>query len=352
MTMERRRTRPVKVGSIVIGGGYPITVQTMTNTDTRDIKKTVAQIKRIEKAGADLVRVSIPDEDSAVALKSIVGSASIPVVADIHFNYKLALASIINGAAKIRINPGTIGSEKSVKEIIKLCKQYNVPIRIGLNAASLPRKFKGLNHTKALIEAAKYWVSFFEDEDFFDIVVSAKSSSVKETIETYMNLAEEFNYPLHLGVTESGTKFSGSIRSAVALSVLLHNGIGDTIRVSLSSDPVDEVRAGIEILKSLELRKGPIVISCPTCARTKIDVEKIALKVEKMLLSVKIPLKVAVMGCEVNGPGEAKDADLGLAGTRRGVMLFKKGKSLGVYSSADAFEHLMKLIKKEYLKED
>ncbi|MCX7832406.1 MAG: flavodoxin-dependent (E)-4-hydroxy-3-methylbut-2-enyl-diphosphate synthase [Actinobacteria bacterium] len=350
--MKRRKTRAVRVGNLFIGGEYPISVQTMTNTDTRDIKKTIAQIKKIEEAGADLVRVSIPDEDSADALRSIVSSIGIPVVADIHFNYKLALAAVINGAAKIRINPGTIGSEKSVKEIIKLCKEYNVPIRIGLNAASLPRKFKGLNHTEALIEAAKYWVSFFEDEGFFDIVISAKSSSVIETIETYSKLAEVFDYPFHLGVTESGTKFSGSIRSAVAISILLHNGIGDTIRVSLSSDPVDEVRAGIEILKSLELRKGPIVISCPTCARTTIDVEKIASEVENMLLSVKIPLKVAVMGCEVNGPGEARDADLGLAGTKRGVMLFKKGKPLGVYSSSEAFEYLLKLIKEEYLKED
>lgn len=348
--MKRKETRLVMVGNVPVGGQSPITVQTMTNTKTSDVETTLKQIRRVVKVGADLVRVSVPDEESASALKLLSKKASVPLIADIHFNYKLAISSVLNGAAKIRINPGTIGSQKFVKEIIAVCKESKAPIRIGLNAASLPRKYRKTNHVEALVEAAKYWISFFEDNEFFDIVISAKSSSVLETVEVYERISELFNYPLHIGVTESGTLFSGTIRSSSALAILLSKGIGDTLRISLSADPVYEVRAGIELLKSLGLRQGPIVISCPTCARTKVNVEKMANKVEKMLSSIKIPVKVAIMGCEVNGPGEAKDADLGLAGTSRGVMVFKKGEPIGIFSEEEAYSQLLKLI--EGLKEE
>lgn len=349
--IKRRKTKKVKVKNIYIGGDSPVSVQTMTNTDTSDVRSTVAQIKKLEKAGADIIRVSVPDEKAAEALKQIVKKAKVPIVADIHFNYRLAVLSVLNGAHKIRINPGTIGPESKVKEIIRICKEYQVPIRIGLNAASLPKYFRQKNHEIALIEAAKYWVSFFEDEGFFDIVISAKSSSVLETIKVYEELSSQFNYPLHIGVTEAGTLFSGSIRSSAALSILLYQGIGDTLRISLSGNPYYEVKAGIELLVALGLRRGPMVIACPTCARTRINVEKLAVKLEKKLSSIKIPLKIAVMGCEVNGPGEARDADLGIAGTKRGIMLFSGGKSLGVFSEEDAFKKLLEIIEEKFIKE-
>lgn len=334
--MERRKTRAVKVKNVYIGGSHPITVQTMTNTDTRDVGKTLSQIKEVVKAGAELVRVSVPDEESIAALKVIAEKSPVPIIADVHFNYRLAIEAVKNGAAKIRINPGTIGTKKSVKEIIKVCKEFKVPVRIGLNAASLPRSYRQMEGTSALIEAARHWVGFFEENEFFDIVISVKSSSVIDTVRAYELVSEEFDYPLHIGLTESGTLFSGTIRSAAALGILLRKGIGDTVRISLSANPVYEVRAAIELLKALQLRKGPVVVSCPTCARAQIDVEKLARKVEKLLESFTEPVKVAIMGCEVNGPGEARDADLGLAGTRRGVMLFIRGKPVGVFDETEA----------------
>lgn len=335
----------VRVGNIEIGAGAPVSVQTMTSTKTSDIKKTLAQIRQVTKAGADLVRVSVNDEAAAEALSEIVKKSKIPVIADIHFNWKLAIKSVKAGAHKIRINPGTIGSEKGVDEIIKVCRDYRVPVRLGLNAASLPVKYRSSNHIKDLREAAKYWVGYFEDRDFRDLVISAKISSPLKTIEIYEILAELFDYPLHIGVTESGTLLSGSVRSAAALGVLLEKGIGDTLRISLSAHPVFEVRAGIELLKAFGLREGPVVISCPTCSRTRINVEKMALKVEKLVEGMKIPVKIAVMGCEVNGPGEARDADIGVAGTRQGVMLFEKGKQIGIFEESVAFEILLNKIR-------
>lgn len=342
--VKRKLTKTIKVGSVFIGGGNPIVIQTMTNTDTKDVKRTLVQIRRIFREGAELVRVSVPDEESANSLKKITEKSPVPIVADIHFNWKLAILSIESGVSKIRINPGTIGSKSNLKTILKIASERKIPIRIGLNAASLPKEVKGINHVDALFQAAKYWVSFFEDNSFFDIVISAKSSSPLETIKVYELLSESFDYPLHLGLTEAGTVFSGSIRSAASLAILLYKGIGDTIRISLSGNPVYEVRAAKELLKSLGLKEGPIVISCPTCARTRINVEKLARKVEQMVSSFKIPIKIAVMGCEVNGPGEAREADLGLAGTKRGIMIFEKGKTIGVYNKKEATEIFMKKI--------
>lgn len=341
MKIHRMTTRAVKVGSVTIGGAASITVQTMTNTPTEDVDATRAQLKELERAGADLVRVSVPTEAAALALPVLIKSVSIPLVADIHFNWKLALASIEAGVAKIRINPGTIGTKRAVRDIIRAARDHGVAIRIGLNAASLPREYRAEGRTKGLLDAARAWVAFFEDQEFFDIVVSAKASSALETIEVYRALAREFSYPLHVGVTEAGTAFSGSIKSAVALGILLEEGIGDTIRVSLSADPRIEVRAGIEILKSLGLREGPELVSCPTCARAEIDVISLAEGVESRLAAIRIPLTVAVMGCAVNGPGEAREADVGLAGSARGILLFKKGVIVRTINPEEAIHALL-----------
>lgn len=341
MKIERVPTRAVKVGVITIGGSAPISVQTMTNTPTEDVEATRAQLKELEQAGAELVRVSVPTEAAALALPALVDSVSIPIVADIHFNWKLAIASIEAGVAKIRINPGTIGPKHAVRDIITAARDHGVAIRIGLNAASLPREYRAEGRTKGLLDAARAWVAFFEDLEFFDIVVSAKASSVTETIEVYRALASDLSYPLHVGVTEAGTAFSGSIKSAVALGVLLEEGIGDTIRVSLSADPRLEVRAGIEILKSLGLLEGPELVSCPTCARAEIDVISLAEAVESKLAAIRIPLTVAVMGCAVNGPGEAREADVGLAGSARGILLFKKGVIVRIVSPEEALDALL-----------
>lgn len=349
--IERKKTKTVAVREVKIGGSNPVVVQTMTNTETRDTVKTLKQIKKVASAGAELVRVAIPDEDSIPSFEVLARKSPVPLVADIHFNYKLALLAVEAGAAKIRINPGTIGPESRVVEIINKCREFKVPVRIGLNAASLPRKFRLSDHVTAMLEAARYWVRFFEDHHFTDIVISAKSSSPLETVKIYELLSQEFDYPLHLGLTEAGPVFSGSIKSAAALGILLYQGIGDTIRISLSSDPVYEVRAAIILLRSLGLLPGPVIVSCPTCARTSVNVEKIATRVERLLSSVKIPLKVAIMGCEVNGPGEARDADIGLAGTKKGIMLFKKGEIIGTYKEKEAYAKLLELIKKEFLKE-
>lgn len=348
MNHPRKKTKTVKIGNVAIGGKNPIAVQTMTNTKTEDIEATVSQINSLIETGADLVRVSIPNRKSSEALKTIIKRVEIPIIADIHFQWRLAIDSIFAGASKIRINPGTIGSKKGVDEIIKIALKHDIPIRIGLNAASLPKRFKNLNHIKALSEAANYWVKYFEDRDFYNIVISAKSSSPLETVEAYREISKNLNYPLHIGVTEAGTLFSGTVKSSAALAILLNEGIGDTLRISLSAAPEYEVKAGIELLKALELRDGPRVISCPTCSRTQINVEKIAKIIEDKLSSCKIPVKVAVMGCEVNGPGEAKNADIGIAGAKKGIMLFKKGTIIGTYDKETAISLLLKEIENIY----
>lgn len=330
--MKRRYSRKIKLGSLFIGGDAPISVQSMTNTDTIDIKATIAQAKRLEQVGCELIRIAVPNMDAASAISKIKAEISTPLVADIHFDYRLALKALDEGIDKLRINPGNIGDLEKIKAVVKSAKEKEVPIRIGINSGSLEKDLLakyGHATPNAMVESALRHVRILEDMDFFDIVISLKASDPLRTIETYRLIADQVDYPLHLGVTEAGTAFTGAIRSAVAIGILLSEGIGDTIRVSLTDDPVQEVRAGYEILKSLELREyGPTIISCPTCGRTKIDVIKIAREVEQRVADVKKPIKIAVMGCIVNGPGEAREADIGIAGGRGRGVLFKKGEKI------------------------
>lgn len=330
--MKRRYSRKIKVGSLFIGGDAPISVQSMTNTDTIDIKATIAQAKRLEQVGCELIRIAVPNMDAASAISKIKAEISTPLVADIHFDYRLALKALDEGIDKLRINPGNIGNLEKIKAVVKSAKEKEVPIRIGINSGSLEKDLLakyGHATPNAMVESALRHVRILEDMDFFNIVISLKASDPLRTIETYRLIADQVDYPLHLGVTEAGTAFTGAIRSAVAIGILLSEGIGDTIRVSLTDDPVQEVRAGYEILKSLELREyGPTIISCPTCGRTKIDVIKIAREVEQRIADVKKPIKIAVMGCIVNGPGEAREADIGIAGGRGRGILFKKGEKI------------------------
>ena len=328
--IERKKTRKIRIGDVYIGGDAPVAVQSMTNTDTRDVSATVDQIKRLEEAGCDIVRVAVPDSEAAEALKRIRKSIRIPLVADIHFDYRLALASIENGADKIRINPGNIGGTEKVRKVVEAAKARGIPIRIGVNSGSLEKHILakyGAATPQAMADSAMGHVRMLEDLGFHDIVISLKASNVPVTIESYRLMSAMTDYPLHIGVTEAGTLFSGMVKSAAGIGCLLAEGIGDTLRVSLTGDPVEEVRVGIEILKALDLRRtGVELISCPTCGRTRIDLVKIANEVEKRLAGCSKPIKVAVMGCAVNGPGEAREADIGIAGGVGESLLFKKGR--------------------------
>jgi len=330
--MKRRNSRQIKVGSLLIGGGAPISVQSMTNTDTCDVSATISQIKRLQSAGCELVRVAVPNIKSASVIGEIKANISIPLVADIHFDYRLALKAIEQGIDKLRINPGNIGDKEKIKMVVESAMKNGVPIRIGVNSGSLEKDLLekyGHATPEAMVESAMRHVKILEEFGFYDIVISLKASDPLRTIETYRLISDRVDYPLHLGVTEAGTVFAGSIRSAVGIGVLLSEGIGDTIRVSLTDDPVQEVRAGYEILKSLGLREhGVTIVSCPTCGRTQIDIIKIAREVEARLSDIEKPIKVAVMGCVVNGPGEAMDADIGIAGGKGLGLLFKKGKKV------------------------
>jgi len=330
--MKRRPSRQIKVGSIKIGGDAPISVQSMTNTDTRDVSATIAQAKSLESAGCELIRVAVPDMESASILGEIKAGMSVPLVADIHFDHRLALRAIEEGIDKLRINPGNIGDPDNVKAVVESAKKREIPIRIGVNSGSLEKDLLtkyGHATPEAMVESAMRHVSILEKMEFYDIVISLKASDPLRTIAAYRLMAERVDYPLHLGVTEAGTIFAGAIRSAVGIGVLLAEGIGDTIRVSLTDDPVQEVRAGYEILKSLELRShGVTIISCPTCGRTKIDIVKITREVEARVANIKEPIKIAVMGCIVNGPGEAREADIGIAGGKGRGILFKKGERI------------------------
>ena len=328
--IERKKTRKIRIGDVYIGGDAPVAVQSMTNTDTRDVSATVDQIKRLEEAGCDIVRVAVPDSEAAEALKRIRKSIRIPLVADIHFDYRLALASIENGADKIRINPGNIGGTEKVRKVVEAAKARGIPIRIGVNSGSLEKHILakyGAATPQAMADSAMGHVRMLEDLGFHDIVISLKASNVPVTIESYRLMSAMTDYPLHIGVTEAGTLFSGMVKSAAGIGCLLAEGIGDTLRVSLTGDPVEEVRVGIEILKALDLRRtGVELISCPTCGRTRIDLIKIANEVEKRLAGCSKPIKVAVVGCAVNGPGEAREADIGIAGGVGEALLFKKGR--------------------------
>ncbi|MDO5479218.1 MAG: flavodoxin-dependent (E)-4-hydroxy-3-methylbut-2-enyl-diphosphate synthase [Clostridia bacterium] len=338
-------TRQINVGNVKIGGGAPISVQSMTNTDTKDAVATLSQIERLHKAGCDIIRVTVPDTDAAEAMKEICLKSPIPVVADIHFDYRLALASIDAGVSKVRINPGNIGSMDKVKAVAQAAKAKCVPIRIGVNGGSLE---KDLAHPtpENMVESARRHIKMLEDCDFYDMAISLKSSDVKTTVEAYRLASKTFSYPLHVGVTEAGTSYSGIIRSSAGIGALLLDGIGDTLRVSLTADPVEEVKAGIELLKTLDLRGGAKLVSCPTCGRTKIDLISIASEVQSRLATVNKDITVAVMGCVVNGPGEAKEADIGIAGGKGEALLFKKGEIVKKIPEERIIEELFSEIEK------
>ncbi len=326
-----KQTRTVQIGNFKIGGGNPILIQSMCNTDTRDAIATTKQILDLEKAGCEIIRVAVPDMAAAKAIKDIKKNIHIPLVADIHFDYQLALESIKNGVDKVRINPGNIGSDENVKKVVDACKDKNIPIRIGINTGSLEKEAEAKygRTAQAMVESALKHIQILEKLNFHNIVISMKASDIQRTVEAYRLLSQKVDYPLHLGITEAGTLNTGTIKSSVGLGIMLFEGLGDTIRVSLTGDPLEEVRVGWEILKSLKLRsRGVNLISCPTCGRTEIDLIGLANKVEKALISVDKPITVAVMGCVVNGPGEAKEADIGVAGGHHQGVIFKKDKIL------------------------
>ncbi|AST59028.1 4-hydroxy-3-methylbut-2-en-1-yl diphosphate synthase [Thermoanaerobacterium thermosaccharolyticum] len=342
----RKKTKEVRIGNIYIGGNNPIAVQSMTNTDTKDIKKTVNQIRDLQNAGCDIVRVAVLDFEAANAIKEIKKEINIPIVADIHFNYRLAIEAIKNGANKIRINPGNIGGEDKLKLVADAAKDSGIPIRVGVNSGSLEKdilnKYGGVT-AEGIVESALKSVSLLEKCGFYDIVISLKTSNVPLTIESYKLISEKVNYPLHVGVTEAGTSCSGTIKSSIGIGTLLYMGIGDTIRVSLTGNPLEEVKVGKQILKSLGLSKGGVeIISCPTCGRTKINLIDLAKKVENATASIKEDIKIAVMGCAVNGPGEAKEADIGIAGGAGEGLIFKHGKVLKKVPEDRLFDEFMK----------
>lgn len=331
--IKRKNTRQISIGNVKIGGGAPISVQSMTNTKTTDTKATVSQIKALQEAGCDIVRIAVPDMAAAENIANIKEQVNVPLVADIHFDYRLALKAIEQGIDALRINPGNIGDEERVKAVVTTAKEKHIPIRIGVNAGSLDKKLLakyGKVTAEALVESAMEHVRILEKLDFYDIKISLKAHDVPLTIDAYRLMSQTVNYPLHLGITEAGTVNTGIIKSAVGIGALLAEGIGDTFRISLTGDPVNEVKVANEILKALGLKEyGPTLISCPTCGRCNIDLPSIATKVEKRLDGIKKPLKVAVMGCVVNGPGEARDADIGIAGGKGEGLLFRKGEIIG-----------------------
>jgi len=347
---KRKPTEQITLGGLKIGGGAPVVVQSMTKTDTRDVSSTVSQIKRLESAGCEAVRVAVLDSEAAKAIGYIKRRIKIPLIVDIHFDYRLAIEAIRNGADGLRINPGNIGNKLKIKEVVNAAKDKGIPIRIGVNAGSLEKELlKKYGHpaARALVESAKRHIRILEDMKFTSIKVSLKASDVMKTVKAYRLFAKRFNYPLHIGISEAGPAFSGTIKSAVGLGILLSEGIGDTIRVSLTAEPVEEVRVAYEILKSLHLRqKGPEIISCPTCGRCEIDIINLVDKVETRLLNIKNPVKVAVMGCVVNGPGEAREADIGIAGGKGIGILFKHGKVVKKIKERELFSTLMREIKK------
>lgn len=348
----RRETREITLGSVKIGGSAPISVQSMTKTDTQDIPATVKQIKELEMAGCDIVRLAVPDMDAAKSLGEIKRQVNIPIISDIHFDYRLALEAINQGVDGLRINPGNIGSNDRIKAVVKAAKDIRIPIRIGVNSGSLEKeilKQYGSPTAEALAESAFRHVRILEDLDFRDIKISVKSTDVMTMIEAYRIIAEKTDYPLHLGVTEAGTMKMGTIKSAIGIGTLLADGIGDTIRVSLTGDPVEEVQVGIDILRSLGIRqKGVEIISCPGCGRLEIDLMKLVDEVEGRVRNIQLdrPLKVAILGCVVNGPGEAAEADLGIAGGRGKGMLYKGGKLIKSLKEEELVDALVEEIEK------
>ena len=348
--MERKQTKVIKVGNVLIGGNNPLPIQSMTNTKTKDISATVEQIKRLEKAGCEIIRVAVFDQEDALALKKIKSQIAIPLVADIHFDYKLALMAIEAGIDKLRINPGNIGSEDRIKMVVEKCQEKQIPIRIGVNSGSLEKDLLEKYHgptSDALVESAMRHVKILEKLDFFNIAISLKASNVATCIESYQKISQLVDYPLHIGITEAGTTFSGTIRSAIGIGILLSQGIGDTLRVSLSSDPVEEIKVAKEILSTFGLYKKPILVSCPTCGRIQYNMLKIVNEIEDFLDTLgNVQIKVAIMGCAVNGPGEAKEADIGIAGGKNGALLIKKGEIIRRIDE----ENIVSELKNEILK--
>jgi (E)-4-hydroxy-3-methylbut-2-enyl-diphosphate synthase len=346
----RKSTKQIVVGGVKIGRGTPVIVQSMTKTDTRDVPSTVSQIRRLQSAGCEIVRVAVLNKEAAAAIRAIRRKIKIPLIADVHFDHRLAIESVKNGADGLRINPGNIGSKLKVKEVVAAAKDRGVPVRIGVNAGSLEKDLlRKYRHPtpRALVESAGRHIKILEDLKFRAIKVSLKASDVVKTVDAYRLFSKKFRYPLHIGISEAGPAFSGTIKSAVGLGILLSEGIGDTMRVSLTADPVEEVKVAFEILKSLHLREaGPELISCPTCGRCQVDIQGIVKKVESRLSGIKKPVKVAVMGCVVNGPGEAREADIGIAGGKGMGILFKHGKVVKTLKERELFSTLMREIKK------
>ncbi|GGJ25904.1 flavodoxin-dependent (E)-4-hydroxy-3-methylbut-2-enyl-diphosphate synthase [Paenibacillus hunanensis] len=344
----RENTRPVKVGDLTIGGNNEVIIQSMCTTKTADVEATVAEILRLEEAGCQVVRVTVNNEEAAAAIKEIKKRIHIPLVADIHFNYKLALMAIENGIDKVRINPGNIGKREKVEAVVRACKEKNIPIRIGVNAGSLENHLLekyGYPTPEAMVESALYHIGILEELDFHDIIVSLKASDVPMAIAAYSKAAEVIKYPLHLGITEAGTLHSGTIKSAAGIGALLSMGIGSTVRISLSADPVEEVKVARELLKTFGLiSNAATLVSCPTCGRLDIDLFSIANEVEEYISKLKVPIKVSVLGCAVNGPGEAKEADIGIAGARGEGLLFRYGKMIRKVPEADMVQELKKEI--------
>ncbi|MCT4618654.1 MAG: flavodoxin-dependent (E)-4-hydroxy-3-methylbut-2-enyl-diphosphate synthase [Marinisporobacter sp.] len=351
MDIKRRRTKKVSCGDVKIGGDAPISIQSMTNTDTRDVKKTVEQIKALERNGCEIVRAAVLDLEAAQAIKEIKKNISIPIVADIHFDYRLALEAINSGVDKLRLNPGNIGDAERVRKVVMMAKERNIPIRIGVNAGSIDKKIiykYGKITPEAMVESGLEHVKILENLNFEDIIISLKASDIKLTLESYRLMAKKVDYPLHIGITEAGTIKGGTIKSCIGIGAMLLDGIGDTLRISLTGDPIEEVKLGKEILKSVGLRDfGINLISCPTCGRTQIDLIHLANRIENKLSTVNKPLTVAIMGCAVNGPGEAKDADIGIAGGKGSALLFKKGEIIRKIKEEDIeavlLEEIMKM---------
>jgi (E)-4-hydroxy-3-methylbut-2-enyl-diphosphate synthase len=351
--IKRRKTRQIKVGNVKIGGSAPIAVQSMTNTLTQDITATVSQIRRLQEAGCEIVRVAVPDQEAAAAVTAIKAQIDIPLIADIHFNYRLAIAAAKSGADGLRLNPGNIGGRQKVKAVVACAKDLDIPIRIGVNSGSLEKdiikKYNGVTPA-GMVESGLRHVEMLKSLDFHKIKISLKASDVQRTIEAYRMLSAKTDLPLHVGVTEAGTLYSGVVKSALGIGMLLAEGIGDTIRVSLTRDPVEEVRVGYEILKALGIRqRGPEIIACPTCGRCNINLFDIVERVEKALMTTTEPLKIAIMGCVVNGPGEAKEADIGIAGGDGSGVLFRKGKVVKKFAQDKLVDVLLHEVR-EYVK--
>jgi len=346
--IERRKTRQISVGSITVGGEAPVSVQSMTKTDTRDVAATVAQILTLEAAGCEIIRLAVPDEEAALALGMIRKQVAIPMIADIHFDYRLALEAIRQGVAGLRLNPGNIGAEWKVREVVTAAKERGIPIRIGVNAGSLEKHLLeeyGHPTPEAIVESAQGHIRILEDLDFRDIKVSLKASNVMMTVNAYRLFSSRYDYPLHIGITETGPLFPGAVKSAVGLGILLAEGIGDTMRVSLTALPEEEVRTAYEILRAVGIRRrGAEIVSCPTCGRCQVDLRPVAEEVARVLRSVDKPITVAVMGCVVNGPGEAREADFGIAGGKGMALLFKKGEVVQKVPEDRMLEALVELI--------